>query len=93
MVRTWTVEVEGKKHLIELDYPAEYHVDDTGRKQDQKDGKLVVDGVAVETWATDKDVPKEVSFDLAGKPAALRKKGFFATKHELFLEGQQIKSK
>ena len=40
MDRTWSVEIEGKKHRIEVDY---------GRN-DSRTGKLMVDGNEVQTW-------------------------------------------
>ncbi len=91
MDRTWTVEIEGKKHLIELDYAVALSVDDTtGSVTQHKDGKVVVDRNEVCTWGL--EPPKEISFEIGGKPAILRKKkGFFATRLELFFEGQLIK--
>ena len=80
MDRTWSVEIEGKKHLIEVDY---------GRDGGLT-GKLVVDGNKVQTWKNSQqlDVPKEVTFDVEGKPAVLRAKGFFKPRLDFFFEGQ-----
>jgi len=96
MDRTWTVEVEGKKHLIELDYPVVMSVDDdSGEVTTQpQDGKLVVDGNQIHTFkplgGVD-NLPKEISFEIGGKVAALRRKGFFSSRLELFFEGRLIK--
>lgn len=80
MDRTWSVEIEGKKHLIEVDY---------GR-DGSLTGKLVVDGHKVQTWKNSQqlDVPKEITFDVEGKPAVLRAKGFFKPRLDFFFEGQ-----
>ncbi|MFC1815604.1 hypothetical protein ACFL0M_06575 [Thermodesulfobacteriota bacterium] len=83
MDRTWSVEIEGKKHLIEVDY---------GRNASMT-GKLVVDGNEVHTWKNSQilDVPKEITFEVGGKPAVLREKGFFKPRLALFFEGILIK--
>ena len=83
MDRTWSVEIEGKKHLIEVDY---------GRNARSWTGKLVVDGNEVQTWKNSQqlDVPKEITFEVRGKPAVLRGKGFFKPRIDLFFEGKLI---
>ncbi len=82
MDRTWSVEIEGKKHLIEVDY---------GRNASMT-GKLVVDGNEVQTWKNSQyaDLPAEITFEVGGKPAVLRAKGFFKPKINLFFEGKLI---
>jgi hypothetical protein len=84
MDRTWSVEIEAKKHLIEVDY---------GRNA-TRTGKLMVDGDEVKTWKNSQwlDVPKEVAFEVGGKPAVLREKGLFTARINLFLEGKLIKT-
>ena len=83
MDRTWSVEIEGKKHQIELDY---------GRNN-SRTGKLMVDGDEVQTWKNSQwlDVPKEIAFQVGGKPAFLREKGLFTARINLFFEGKLIK--
>jgi hypothetical protein len=84
MDRTWSVEIEAKKHLIEVDY---------GRNA-TRTGKLMVDGDEVKTWKNSQwlDVPKEIAFEVGGKPAVLREKGLFTARINLFLEGKLIKT-
>ncbi|MFH0914739.1 MAG: hypothetical protein V1849_05595 [Chloroflexota bacterium] len=86
MDRTWIVEIQGKKHLIEVGYG--WSATGTHEK-----GKLVVDKNEVRTWdwSQAKDLPEEVSFEIGGKPAVLRSKGLFSPKLELFFEGRKIK--
>jgi hypothetical protein len=55
----------------------------------QREGKLLIDGNEVQTWES--KLPDKIHFDIGSKPAVLRKKGLFAKKLELFLEGEQIK--
>jgi hypothetical protein len=83
MDRTWSVEVEGKKHRIEVDY---------GRNN-SRTGKLMVDGDEVQTWKNSQwlDVPKKIAFEVGGKPAVLREKGLFTARINLFFEGKLIK--
>jgi hypothetical protein len=83
MDRTWSVEIEAKKHQIEVDY---------GRNA-TRTGKLMVDGDEVKTWKNSQwlDVPKEIAFEVGGKPAVLREKGLFTARINLFLEGKLIK--
>ncbi len=91
MDRTWTVEIGDKKHLVELDYPVEGEFSEmTGAVQEGKKGKLVIDGNEAGTWKGT-EFPKEISFEIDGKPCVLRKKGLFGGKRELFLEGKLIK--
>jgi hypothetical protein len=83
MDRTWSVEIEGKKHRIEVDY---------GRNH-SRTGKLMVDGDEVQTWKNSQwlDVPKKIAFEVGGKPAVLREKGLFTARINLFFEGKLIK--
>ena len=82
MDRTWSVEIEGKKHLIEVDY---------GRNV-TRTGKLMVDGNESQTWNNSQrlDVPPEITFQVEGKTAVLRAKGFFKPRIDFFFEGQLI---
>jgi len=81
---TWSVEIEGKKHLVEVDY---------GRNSSQT-GKLSVDGKELQTWknAQHLDIPKEITFEVEGKPAVLRAMGFFKPRIDFYFEGQLIKT-
>lgn len=83
MDRTWSVEIEAKQHLIEVDY---------GRNA-TKTGKLMVNGDEAKTWINSQwlDVPEEIAFEVGGKPAVLRGKGWFKPRIDLFFEGQLIK--
>lgn len=82
MDRTWSIEIEGRKHLIEVDY---------GRNASST-GKLLVDGTELQSWKNTQflDVPDEITFQVEGKPAVLREKGFFKPRIDFFFEGQLI---
>jgi hypothetical protein len=82
MDRTWSVEIEAKKHLIEVDY---------GRNT-TRTGKLIVDGNEAQTWINSQwwDLPEEITFEVGGKTAVLRAMGFFKPRIELFFEEKLI---
>jgi hypothetical protein len=84
MDRTWSIEIEGKKHLVEVDY---------GRNA-SRTGKLWVDGNELQTWRNTQhlDIPREITFDVEGKPAVLRAKGFFKPRIDFFFNGQLIET-
>jgi len=83
MDRTWSVEIAGKNHQIEVDY---------GRNS-SRTGKLMVDGDEVQTWKNSQwlDLPKEIAFEVEGKPAVLRASGLFTARINLFFEGKFMK--
>src|SRR5688572_14731648 len=83
MDRTWSVEIEAKKHLVEVEY---------GRNA-SRTGKLMVDGNEAQTWNNSQwlDLPKEITFEVGGKTAVLRAKGFFKPRIDLFFEEKLIK--
>ena len=80
MDSTWSVEIEAKKHLIEVEY---------GRNATRA-GRLIVDGNEVQTWNNAQwlDLPKNITFEVGGKTAVLRAKGFFKPRIDLFFEGK-----
>jgi len=82
MDMTWSLEIEAKKHLIEVDY---------GRNA-SRTGKLVVDGNEAQTWQNAQwlDIPEEITFAVGGKTAVLRAQGFFKPRIALFFEGKLI---
>jgi len=84
MDRTWSVEIEGKKHLIEVDY---------GRNPSLT-GILSVDGIELQTWKNSQraDLPAEITFEIEGEPAVLRSQGFFKPKINLFFKGELIEA-
>jgi hypothetical protein len=83
MDRTWSVEIAGKKHRIEVDY---------GRNN-SRIGKLMVDGDEVQRWKNSQwlDVPKKIAFEIGGKAAVLRETGIFTAGINLFFEGKLVK--
>ena len=82
MDSTWSVEIEAKKHLIEVEY---------GRNA-TRTGRLIVDGNEVQTWNNAQwlDLPKNITFEVGGKTAVLRAKGLFKPRIDLFFEGKLI---
>ncbi len=90
MDRKWIVQTEGKEHVVEVEYGTLIRDEEDPGTFLQTDGKLVIDGNETQTWEGGK-LPKELSFDIEGKPAILRKKGLFVKNLELSFEGEQIK--
>ena len=84
MDRTWSVEIEGRKHLIEVDY---------GRNASST-GKLSVDGAELQSWKNTQflDIPPEITFQVDGKPAVLKAKGFFRPRIDFFFDGRLIEA-
>jgi len=89
MDRIWHVKIEDKDYVVAVDYGMFLRNPEDQSFEFNREGKLLIDGNEVQTWKT--KFPKEINFDIGGKPAVLRKKGLFAKKLELFLEGEQIK--
>jgi hypothetical protein len=87
--RKWIVKVGDKEHVIEADYGL--HIidpDSMGSVLAHRDGTLWVDGVAVKTWD---ELPKEVSFEIEGKPALAKTAGLFSKGLELVFDKTKIK--
>ena len=82
MDRTWSLEIAATKHLIEVDY---------GRNA-ARTGKLMVDGNETQSWLNSQwlDIPQEISFEVGGKTAVIRAKGFFKPRIDLFFDGKVI---
>ena len=90
MDRIWHVQTEGKVYVVTVDYGVFVKdPEDPTLDGNQEEGKLVIDGNEVQTW--DEKLPKEIRFEIGGKPVILRKKGLFTKNLELFIEGEQIK--
>jgi hypothetical protein len=89
--RKWMVAIDRKQYVVEVDYGVLVsNEEETKEVVYQRDGKLVVDGKEIQTWEAD-EIPKEISFDMGGKPAMLKKLGLFNKQLELFIDGKQIK--
>jgi hypothetical protein len=87
--RKWIVKVGDKEHVIETDYGMHLVDPDTDTVLAHRDGTLLVDGTVMKTW--DSELPKEISFEIGGKPAVLRKSGLFVKGLELSIEKVKIK--
>lgn len=90
MDKIWLVKTEGKEYVVAVDYGVFLEdPEDRTFEFSQREGKLLIDGNEVQTWES--KLPKEIRFEIGGKPAILCKKGLFAKKLELFFEGDLIK--
>ena len=70
MSRKWTVEIDNAKHEVEAIY---------GEFFSYGSGKAIVDRKVVDQWGPSSwgMIPKERIFNIAGKKATLKRKGFF----------------
>lgn len=90
MDRIWHVTIEGKDYLVAVDYGVFLQdPEDQTAEFNVREGKLLVDGNEVQTWKS--KLPKEIRFEIGGKPAVLRKKGFLTKHLDLFIGEELIK--
>jgi hypothetical protein len=79
--KTWRIEVEGQQHVIEVQ---------TGSITGG--GSLTVDGKVANKWgATISGLPSQIKFEVQGKKAEIKRKGFMANTPVLYLDGKEIK--
>ena len=78
MARRWIVQIEGNKHEVAAEY---------GGFFSYGSGKAFVDGRVVDKWGPGSwgMIPKERTFQIAGKKATLQRKGLFIFSYELFV--------
>jgi len=84
MSRKWSVEIEGKQHIIEAHYG---FIFTTGS------GELSVDGQIIDAWGSSLlGLPKERGpFEVEGKKVFLRRRGVINQNMDLFVNGKLIK--
>jgi hypothetical protein len=81
MSRKYEVEIEGKIYHVELRY----------RLIGTNAGEVLVNGEVVDCWgASFSGLPKERTFEIAGKNALLRKRGLVLENLELFVPGAKV---
>jgi hypothetical protein len=77
-IRRWRIECEGKEHWVE--YVA---------NEWTASGEVLVDGKVVASWGTSfSGLPRNVQFEIGGKPATLRRTGLLDQHLELVFEGR-----
>jgi len=79
--KTWRIEAEGQQHVIEVK---------TGSITGG--GSLTVDGNVANKWgASISGLPPQIKFEVQGKKAEIKSKGFMANTPMLYLDGKEIK--
>ena len=79
----WVVDIQGKQHVVEAEY---------GKFVVSSVGVVSVDGKPVKTWGSSIwGLPKEVSFEIKGKPALLRRRGIVNQNFDLLFNGKLIR--
>ena len=84
MGRKWIVEIEGKNYEVEARYG--------GFGYTSGSGEALVNGNVVDAWGSSiLGLPKERSFEIAGRKAILRRRGVIAQNLELFVPEAQVR--
>ena len=79
--KTWTVEVAGQQHIIEVKSGSF-----------AGGGSVTGDGKVASNWGTSiSGLPMPLKFEVQGKKAEIKSKGFMASSPVLYLEGKEIK--
>ena len=78
----WIVDTKDKPVVVEARY---------GKIFISGAGEVFVDGKLAKSWGGSPwGLPKEVPFEIAGKPALLRRKGIMDQNFNLFVDGKLI---
>ena len=76
----WVVGVKGKEFIVEARY---------GKVFTSGAGEVLVDGKIAKAWGSSiLGLPKELSFEIEGKPALLRRRGIFNQNFDLVVNGK-----
>ena len=78
MARKWIVEIDNVKHQVEAIY---------GEFFSYGSGKAFVDGKVADEWGLSSwgMIPKQRTFEIAGKKATLKRRGLFVLNMDLFI--------
>lgn len=77
----WAIEIDNQRHTIEVEAGT------------TSGGQLKVDDKVKEAWGSTLTavMPSQIKFEIANKPAIIRRKGFFNQTAVLFVDGKEIK--
>ena len=79
----WAIDIEGQQYIVEANY---------GKVIASGAGEVKVDGKVVNAWGSSiYGLPKEVSFEIRGEPALLRRRGIINQNFDLLFNGELIK--
>jgi hypothetical protein len=78
--KTWRIDMEGQLHTIEVQ---------TGSFMGG--GSLTVDGKTANKWGASISGLPQIKFEVQGKKAEIKPKGFMANTPTLYLDGKEIK--
>ncbi len=79
----WIINSEGKQRVVEAKY---------GKFITSGSGEVIVDGKVVNAWGSSVwgSLPKEVLFEIEGRPALLRRRGIVNQNFDLLFDGEFI---
>ena len=79
--KTWKIEVAGQPHVIEVKSGSF-----------AGGGSVTVDGKIANKWGTSiSGMPMPLKFEVQGKKAEIKSKGFMSNSPVLYLDGKEIK--
>jgi hypothetical protein len=79
--KVWRIDVEGQPHTVGVK---------TGSFSGG--GSLSVDGKEIKKWgASLRGLPMPMKFEVQGKPAEIKQKGFLKSDASLFVNGKEVK--
>ena len=79
----WVVNIKDKQLVVEARY---------GKVVTSGAGEILVDGKIAKAWGSSVwGLPKEVSFEIEGKPALLRRRGIINQNFDLLVDGRLVR--
>ncbi|MFY9814874.1 MAG: hypothetical protein WCF70_02185 [Dehalococcoidales bacterium] len=79
-MKTWQIEIEGNKHIV-----------DVQNSSFLGGGCVMLDGLRTCEWGLSVyGLPAQIKFEIQGKKAEIKRKGFMANTPVLFLEGKEV---
>ena len=78
--KTWKIDIGEQHHVVEVTMGSF-----------SGGGNLTLDGKIMNTWGSLNGLPSKLNFDIEGKKAEIKRKGFLSPSPVLYLEGKEIK--
>ena len=80
--KAWKIDVGGQSHVVEVNMGSFV----------SGGGNLSLDGKILNKWNSVNGLPSKMSFDIQGKKAEIKRKGFLNPSPVLYLEGKEVSS-
>lgn len=80
-MKTWQIEIEGIKHIVDVQTSSFIG-----------GGCVMIDGLITNKWGTSiTGLPPQIKFEIQGKKAEIKSKGFMANTPVLYIDGKETK--